>query len=324
MNVRIVGSVIAALVGLAPLAAHAQQSSTYPVKPIKIIAGSAGSPPDLIARVISERLGRVFGQPVVVENRPGAGGTIGLNVVAKSPPDGYTLGMLSLPAILSPSLIATMPYDTEKDLAPVSFLNWDYHILVVPAGSSARSVADLVATAKAKPGVLKFSSGGNGTPAHMGAELLKREAGVDIVHIPYKGAAAGATALLTGDVDMMIGATGALSTYIKAGKVRAFAISAQRRIPAYPELPTMVELGYSGIVNLGWAGVVAPTGTPKAVIARLHAEIEKVLAMPEVRERFASFGAEPASMRTEEFGVYIRSELQRWGKVVRDAGIKPN
>ncbi len=163
---------------------------------------------------------------------------------------------------------------------------------------------------------------GNGTPAHLAGELLKREAGVDMIHIPYKGAVAGATALLTGDVDMMIGATGALSANIKAGRVRAFATTAKRRIPAYPELPTMVELGYSGIVNLGWAGVFAPTGTPRAVIARLHAEIGKVLAIPEVKERFASFGAEPASMGPEEFGVHIRSELQRWAKVVRDAGIK--
>jgi tripartite-type tricarboxylate transporter receptor subunit TctC len=322
---RILSLVLAMLVGLAPLAAHAQQSSSYPTRLIKIIANTPpGSPPDLLSRVVGEKLRSVFGQAVVVENRPGASGTIGLRAVAKSPPDGYTLGTLTLPAIASPSLIAKMPYDTEKDLAPVGLMVWEYHLLAVPGGSPAKSVADLVAAAKAKPGVLKFASGGNGTPAHLAGELFKREAGVDIVHIPYKGAPAGAVALLTGEVDMMIGAIPALSPHNRSGKVRALATSALRRIPAYPELPTLVELGYSGIGNLGWLGLVAPTGTPRAVIARLHVEIEKALALSEVKERLESFGWEPAKLGPEEFGVHIRSELQRWGKVIRDAGIKPD
>lgn len=323
MNVRILGWVIAALFSLAPFAAHAQQSSSYPTRLIKIIAPTPpGSPPDLIARIIGEKLGGIFGQTVVVENRPGASSTIGLNAVAKSPPDGYTLGILSLPSIASPALIAKMPYDTEKDLAPVSLMVWEYHLLVVPAGSPARSVADLVAAAKAKPGVLKFSSGGNGTPAHLAGELFKREAGVDMVHIPYKGAPAGAIAMLTGDVDMMIGAIGALSVHITSGKLRPLATSALQRLPSYPEVPTLVESGYSRIGNLGWLGVVAPTGTPKAVIARLHVEIGKAIANLELKERLASQGMEPTSMGPEEFGVNIRSELQRWTKVVHDAGIK--
>ncbi len=323
MNVRILGLIIAALFSLAPFAAHAQQSSSYPTRLIKIIASTPpGSPPDVIARMIGEKLGGIFGQTVVVENRPGASNTIGLSAVAKSPPDGYTLGILSLPAIASPALIAKMPYDTEKDLAPVSLMVWEYHLLVVPAGSPARSVAGLVAAAKAKPGVLKFSSGGNGTPAHLAGELFKREAGVDIVHIPYKGAPAGAIAMLTGDVDMMIGAIGALSAHITSGKLRPLATSALQRLPSYPEVPTLVESGYSRIGNLGWLGVVAPTGTPTAVIARLHVEIGKVLATPELKERIASQGMEPTSMGPEEFSVKIRSELQRWTKVVRDAGIK--
>jgi tripartite-type tricarboxylate transporter receptor subunit TctC len=325
MIARILSLAVVTLVGLVPLAAQAQQGSSYSTRLIKIIAPTApGTPSDLIARIIGEKLGGIIGQTVVVENRPGAGSTIGLNAVAKSPPDGYTLGILALPAIVSPSLIAKMPYDTEKDLAPVSLMVRDYHLLAVPAGSSARSIADLVAAAKAKPGVLKFASGGNGTPAHLAGELLKREAGVDMVHIPYKGAPAGITAMLTGDVDMMIGAAAALSVHISSGKLRTLATSALRRIPAYPEVPTFVELGYSRIANLGWAGVVAPTGTPKAVIARLHIEIAKVLANPELKERLAPFGQEPASMGPEEFGVHIRSELQRWAKVIRDAGIKPD
>jgi tripartite-type tricarboxylate transporter receptor subunit TctC len=323
MDVGTVGLVMAALLGLAPLAAHAQQSSSYPTRLIKIIAPTApGSPPDVIARIVGEKLGGILGQTVVVENRPGASGTIGLNAVAKSPPDGYTLGILSLPIIAAPALIAKMPYDTEKDLAPVSLMVWEYHLLVVPAGLAARSVADLVAAAKARPGSLKFSSGGNGTPAHLAGELFKRESGVDIVHIPYKGAPAGAIAILTGDVDMMIGAIAALSAHIDSGKLRPLATTALQRLPSYPQVPTLVESGYSRIGNLGWLGVVAPTGTPQAVIARLHVEIGKAVADPELKERLASQGMEPASMGPEDFGARIRSELQRWAKIVRDAGIK--
>ena len=325
MNYRIPSLVLATLAGLAPLAAHAQQGSSYPTRLIRIIANTPpGSPPDVLSRVVAEKLRSVFGQAVVVENRPGASGTIGLSAVAKSSPDGYTLGTLTLPAIAGPSLIAKMPYDTEKNLAPVGLMVWEYHLFTVPGGAPARSVADLVAAAKAKPGVLKFSSGGNGTPAHLAGELFKREAGVDIIHIPYKGAPAAAVALLTGEVDMMIGAIPALSVHISSGKLRALGTSAPRRIPAYPELPTLVELGYSGIGNLGWLGIIAPIGTPRAVIARLHIEIEKVLAISEMKERLELVGWEQAKLGPEGFGAHIRSELQRWGKVIRDAGIKPD
>lgn len=323
MNNRTLGLVIATLVGFVPLALQAQQGSSYPARPIRIIVPStSGTPPDLIARVVGENLSSVLRQPVVVENRPGAGGTIGINAVAKSTPGGYTLGIIGMPAIVSASLIEKMPYDTQRDLVPVSFLAWDYNLFAVPAGLPARSVADLVAMAKARPGVLKFSSGGNGTPAHMGMELFKREAGVDMVHIPYKGSPAGVVALLAGDADMMIGSIAALSGHVTSGKLRALATPALRRVPAYPEVPTLAELGYSGLGTLGWQGMVVPTGSPGAIIARLHVEIQKILAAPELKARLASIGQEPASMATEAFGAHIRSELQRWARVVREAGIK--
>lgn len=325
MNRQVLILMTAAMLALAPLVGQPQGTSPYPVKPIRIIVPTTpGSPPDLVARVIGEKLATAFGQPVLVENRPGTGGIIGLEAVSKSAPDGYTLGVISMPYVVSPSLVAHMPYDIERDLAPVTLVVWAYTVLAVPAGSPARSVAELVTLAKAKPGALKFSSGGNGTPPHLAGELFTRAAGVDIAHIPYKGAPAGVTALLGGDVDMMIGATGALSPHIKSGKLRALATAAPQRIAAYPDLPTLVELGYSGVEIRDWQGVVAPAGTPRELIARLHAEITRAIAMPEVKQRFERFGMEAAGAGPEEFRAYIRSELRRWAKIVHDAGIKPD
>ena len=324
MNRRFFILTAVSALALAPLsAAQAAETASYPARPIRIIAPSTpGGPPDLIARFIGEKLAGALGQTAIVENRPGAGFTIGLNAVAKSTPDGYTLGILHMPATVTPSLTTTMPYNTEKDLAPVSLVAWSYNILAVSAGSPVKSLADLVATAKARPGTLKFSSAGNGTPAHLAGELLKREAKIDIIHIPYKGAAAAAVAVLQGDIDMMIGAAGVLTPHIKSGKLRALATPAPQRFSAYPELPTFVELGYPGVQIREWLGVVAPAGTPKALIERLHREIAKTLILPEIKQRFALLGMEPAALGPTEFAVHIRSELQRWAKFVRDAKIE--
>ena len=209
--------------------------------------------------------------------------------MAKAPPDGYTLGILSMPFVIAPSLVAQIPYDLERDFAPIGLVVWHYSILVVPAGSPAKSVPELVALAKAKPGALKFSSGGNGTPPHLAGELFNRAAGLEIAHIPYKGAPASVAALLSGDVDMMIAATGAASVHVKSGKLRALATSSPQRIAAYPALPTFLELGY-GVEIRDWHGIVAPAGTPKDLIGRLHEEIAKVTATPETRQRFEALG----------------------------------
>jgi tripartite-type tricarboxylate transporter receptor subunit TctC len=305
--------------------AHAADTARYPARPIKFIAPSPpGGPPDLIARLIGDKLADALGKPVTVENRPGAGFTIGLNALAKSAPDGYTLGILHMPATVTPSLATTMPYDTEKDLAAVSLVAWSYNILAVSAGSPVTSLADLVATAKAKPGTLKFSSAGNGTPAHLAGELLKREAGIDAMHIPYQGAAAAAVAVLNGDVDMMIGAAGVLTANIKSGRLRALATPAPQRFSAHAGLPTFAELGYPGIQIREWLGVVAPAGTPKELIERLHAEIARALSLPEIGQRLAVLGMEPAALGPAEFSTHIRSELQRWAKFVREAKIESN
>lgn len=325
MKFRFLGLAIATLFGLAPLPAHTQGRSPYPAKPIKLFVSTApGAPPDLVARLLGEKLANNLGQPVVVENRPGASGTIGMNAVAKAAPDGYTLGILSMAYLTAPSLIAKMPYDTEKDLSAVTLVARDSNLLVVPGTSSAKSVAQLVAAAKAKPGLLKFASGGNSTPAHLAGELFKREVGVDIIHIPYKGPVAGVTGLLAGEVDMMFGATAAVSPHIKSGRLRVLAASTPQRIAAYPDVPTMAEIGFPNVVVANWFGVVAPAGTPKEIVSRLDIELQKVGAMPEVRQRFEAIGLESASASPEEFAAFIRSELQKWNKVARDAGIKPD
>jgi len=297
----------------------------YPAKPIRVFVSTGpGAPPDVMARLLGEKLAGSLGQPVLVENRPGASGTIGMNAVAKAPPDGYTLGIFSMGYTTAPSMLAQMPYDTERDLATVTLLARDSNILVVPSGSPAKSVAELIAMAKARPGFVKFASGGNSTPAHLSGELFKREAGVDITHIPYKTPAAGAAAVLTGEVEMMFGATVAVAPHIKSGKLRVLATSTPQRIPAFADVPTLVELGYPNVVVSNWSGIVAPAGTPKEIVERLHLEIQKILAMPETRQRLEGLGVEPSPGRPEEFAALMRSEFLRWNKLVRDAGIKQN
>ena len=314
----------AATLALAPLIAQAQRPAAYPTKPIRIIvAGPPGIPPDVVARILGERLAAPLGQPVVVENRPGTSGIVGLDALAKSAPDAYTLGIISMPVTVTPSLVARMPYDMERDFAPVGLVAWAYPILAVSVAKPMKSVADLVAAAKAKPGALNFASGGNGTPPHLAGELFKRVAGVDIIHIPYNGAVAGVAAVLSGDADMMIGATGAMSPHVKAGKLRALATSSPRRIAAFPDLPTFVELGYDVEVR-DWLGFLAPAGTRRDLIERLHSEMAKAIATSETRQRLEALGVEVADMGPEEFRTHIRSELQKWAKVVRDAGIKPD
>jgi tripartite-type tricarboxylate transporter receptor subunit TctC len=323
VNRRTITLLTAATLALAPLA-HSQETASYPKKPVKIIvSGPPGIPPDVVARILGERLSASLGQSVFVENRPGTSGIIGFQALARSAPDGYTLGIISLPAVVTPNLFAHATYDVEKDFAPVRLVAWGYMILVVSTAIPVKSVADLVAAAKARPGKLTFSTAGNGTPPHLAMELFKRSAGVDIAHIPYKGALEAVSAVVGGDVDTVIGATGAISPQVKSGKLSALATSSPKRIAGYPDLPTLAELGY-GVEIRDWHGIVAPAGTPKDLIARLHAEIVKATAAPEVRQRLEALGMEVAGVGPEEFGTHIRSELQKWAKVVRDAGIKPD
>ncbi len=322
MNRRRLALIALAGLVIAPRLAHAQEPA-YPVKPIRLIVPAPpGAPADMAARVVGEKLAAAFAQPLIFDNRPGATYMIGMEAIARAPADGYTLGIIGLPYILAASLAPKVPYDTDRDFAPVALIDWTYQILAVPAASPVKSVADLVAAAKAKPGALRFSSGGNGTPSHLLGELFKRAARVDITHIPYKGAGPAALAVLTAEVDMMIGPIGPLAPHIKAGKLRALATPAAQRSAAYAELPTLAELGYPEVHVRDWHGVIAPAGTPKHLIARLHTEIAKATAMPDVKQRLEGFGMEAASMGPAEFAAHIRSEFERWGGLVRDAGIK--
>lgn len=303
--------------------AFAQQP--YPTKPIRIVEPSPpGAPADVLVRLLGEKLVPALGQPVVVENRPGAFGTIGIDTVAKATADGYTLGRFSMTYLTAPALMAKMPYDTVRDLAAVSLIGKDSNLLVVPSGTPIKSVGDLIKMAKSKPGMLKFASGGNSTPAHLVGELFKREAGVDVVHIPYKGPVAGVTALIAGEIDMMFGATAAVSPHIKSGRVRALAVSTSQRIAAFPEIPTTAEIGFARVVFENWFGIVAPAATPKPVVARLHRELQTIGAMQETKQRLDAVGIDSVSAGPDQLAALIRTDLPRMVKLVRDAGIKPD
>lgn len=247
-----------------------------------------------------------------------------MSAVAKAPADGYTLGLLDFTHTVAPGLLSKISYDIEKDLAVVSLFARPLHLLVVPSGSPAKSLADLVAAAKAKPGHIKYASAGNGTPSHLIGELFKREVSLDIMHIPYKGPLAGANGLIAGDVDMMFGAVAAVAPWIRSGKLRALATPAPRRVAAYPELPTLIEFGYPNVAVASGVGVVAPAGTPREVIGKLHTEIAKVGALPETKRRLEALGMEPVESSPKEFAAHLRAELQRWGKVISEAKIKPD
>ena len=321
------GAAIAIVLGLHGIVQAAMSpvaASAWPNKPIRIIVGTTpGSPPDIVARLLGERLVAALGQPVVVENRPGAIGSIGLNAVAKATPDGYTFGFISLGYLLSPTLLPHVPFDMVADLAPVIQTNWESQLLVVRASSPWKSVKDIVAHAKSQPDRMTFASGGNATPAHLTGEFFKRHAGISIRHVPFKGAPAGVTAVVGEQVDMMFAATPAAGPHIQSGRLRALATPAPRRVPAFPDVPTMVELGYAGVEIRSWHGVVAPSASPKPIIARMAGEIAKITESPDIKARFLTLGMEAAAEGgSDAFGKFLRSEFARWSKLVRDAGIR--
>lgn len=326
MNTRIRSaavSVFALGAALAPYLASAD-SPNYPTKLIRLITHAPpGGSPDVIARIIGERLALVLGQPIVVENRPGASGTIALAAVAKAQPDGYTLGTMTFSHAVAPGLVAQLPYDTARHLAAVRQTTQASLLLVVHVESPLRSVSELVAAAKSQPGRLTYASSGNGTPPHLVGEVFKLRAGVDIHHVPYKGAPASMTALLGQQVDLLSAPAVTVVAPIRAGKLRAIATTGRQRMPAFPEVPTLAELGFADFDVRDWQGFVVPSKTPKPVIERLAAEVAKVLEQPEIKERLARIGNEPvADSSPEAFGALIQSELARWAKVVREAGIR--
>jgi tripartite-type tricarboxylate transporter receptor subunit TctC len=313
-------SQIAAL-ALALGASAGALGQAYPTKPVKIIVPySAGGPADIYARFIGDRLQKSMGHPFVIENRPGAGAIIGTDAVAKSAPDGYTLLMMSNTHTVNESLFTKKPYSLLRDLAPIAPVNYSDLILVVHPSVPANNLKELIALAKAKPGALNYASSGPGTPYHMAGELFKAMAGIDVVHVPHKGSAEARTSVLAGNVQMMFDAITTMAPLVQAGKVRAIATSGKTRSPITPNVPTLNEAGVPGYDAVIWLGVMAPAGTPKAVIDTLNADIRKIANSPDVKEAWAKQGAVPMQMSSEEFGKFMEQDIQKWAKVVKISG----
>ena len=307
------------------LASAGASAQGYPTKPIRLVVPyPAGGPLDIMARAIGQKLTEAWKQPVVVDNRAGAGGNIGADFVAKSAPDGYTLlmGAVATHAI-NPSLYSKIPYDPVKDFAPVALVAQVPNILVVNPAVPAKTVRELIALARAQPGTLNFGSGSTGSTGHLAGELFNTMAGVKMVHIPYKGAAPATADLLGGQVQLMFDNLASALPNVKAGKLRALAVTTLARSPAIPELPTIAESGLPGFDLTTWFGLLVPAGTPPEIVARLNAEIVRALDAKDMRERLEKMGAEPLSNNTpERFAAFIRSEAAKYARVVKDSGAK--
>jgi tripartite-type tricarboxylate transporter receptor subunit TctC len=305
------------------IAGGAAAQANYPEKPLHLVVGfPPGSPPDTFARLFGQKLTQAWGKPVLIENITGAAGNIAAGHVAKADPDGYTLGVLTeAQLVVNPSLYG-LPYDPVKDFAPVSQLFASPNILAVGNAVPANSLKELIALAKAQPGALTFASGGSGSTAHMAGELFKSAAGIDIRHIPYKGVLAAMPDLLSGRVTMTFSPMAIVLPMVHEGKLRAIAVTSTRRSAAAPDLPTISESGYPGFEVKGWNGLLAPAKTPAAVVSALHLQSVKALAQPDIRAKLDSLGLEAIGNSPEQFAAVIKSELPKWSKVIRDAGIK--
>ncbi len=305
----------------APLLAHAQ---AYPHKPIRVIVGFApGGGTDIAARTLGQKLSEAFGQQIVVDNRPGAGGTIGDALAAKAPADGYTLLMTANgPHAIAPSLYASLPYDIFRDYASISLVANGPYVLLVHPSVPATSVRELISWLRAKPGQATYSSAGNGTPAHLSAELFKSQAGVSMTHVPYKGAAPALTDLIAGQVNVLFSDMPVAAPHLKGGKVRALAVTTAVRSPLVPELPTIGETGLAGYEASVWYGLLAPAGTPRAAIGRLNQEVVRALSAQDVKDRFSALGSTAAPTTPAEFDAVIKRDYDKWARVIREAHIK--
>ncbi len=318
MNIGI-RSTIATLLFCSGIAAAAD----YPAKPIRLVVPfPAGGPVDITARTLSPRLGEVLGQRVLIDNRGGAGGVLGSDIVAKSPADGHTLLLCTTGNAINVSLVPNLPYDIRKDFAPVSMVAIITSILVVHPSLPAKSVKELIALAKAKPDALSYASTGNGAPTHLAGELFKSMAGVKMLHIPYKGAAPAVVDLISGHVQLsFISAPGAMP-HVQGGRLRVLAVTNSKRSVLLPEIPTISEAGLKGYESEGWHGLFTPAGTPKPVIDRLYKEISTLLRDQKISSLLAAGGAEPVGMPPEEFGRKLNLEIEKWAKVVKSSGMK--
>jgi tripartite-type tricarboxylate transporter receptor subunit TctC len=318
---------VAAVAGITAIAlAHpaGAQAPAYPTKPIRLVVPfPPGGATDILARAVAQKLTEAWGQSVVVDNRPGAGGNIGSELVAKAAPDGYTLEMGTVGThAINASLYAKMPYDHVKDFAPVILVAAVPNVLVVNPAVPVNSVQELIAYAKANPGKLNFASSGSGTSIHLSGELFKVMAGVQMTHVPYKGSAPALQDLLGGQVQLMFDNLPPSLPQIKAGKLRALGVTSTARSPALPDVPTIAESGLPGFEASSWFGVLAPAGTASTIIAKLNAEIAKWLASPEAKEKLVAIGANGAGGTPEDFARHIQTETAKWAKVVKESGAK--
>ncbi|MCC7483643.1 MAG: tripartite tricarboxylate transporter substrate binding protein [Burkholderiales bacterium] len=321
MNARTIP--IAGFVAAAIFAADAN-AREFPSRPVRlIVAWAPGGAPDIFARVVGEKLFAQMGQPVIVDNRPGATGNIGAEIVSRAPPDGHTIFNATLSLAISPGFYRNLPFDPVRSFSPVTMLASVPLILTVHPALPARSVADLVALARSKPGGLNYASVGSGSPAHVAGELLQSIGGAKLVHLPYKSGGAMVTAILSGEAQLAFIAIAPALPHAKAGRVRVLAVTARKRSPAVPEVPTFAEAGLPGIEVDNWNGILAPAGTSGSVIRVLHEEIVKAARAPEVAEQFARQGAEVNTGTPAEFAATIKAEMAKWAKVVREAGIQP-
>ena len=310
------------MAALVACAGTASAQSTYPAKAIRyVVPFPAGGPLDIVARALGQELNKSWNQPIIIDNRPGAGGNIGADLVAKAPADGYTIlmGAVSTHAI-NVTLYSKLPYDPVRDFAPVTLITSVPNVLVVHPSVPAISVKELIALAKAKPGQLNFASGSTGSAGHLAGELFKTMAGVNMVHIPYKGAAPAVVDLLGGHVSLMFDNMSSALPNIKSGRVRALAVTTLKRSPLLPQLPTISEAGLRGFDISTWFGIFAPAGTPPDIVARLNTETVRILNTREMKERLLALGAEPAGNKPDEFAAFVRLEIQKYARVVKASG----
>ena len=304
------------------MGAGAAVAQSYPVKPIRIIVPYApGGSTDVVFRILAPRLTEILGQAVVVENRPGGSSTIGLDAAAKSPPDGYTLGIPNITFGANPSLMKKMPFDSEKDLLPVSLVSIVTLVLSVHPSVPAKSVKALIALAKTKPGSLNYGSAGNASANHLATERFSYMAGIKMVHIPYKGGGPAVISIVGGETAILFATIPSAFQHFQTGKLVALGVSSLKRNVALPNVPSIAEAAIPGFEAIEWNGVVVPAGTPAAVIERLHQALTKALAIPEVRERIIGLGADPVGNSPDEFAAFIKKELATWSKVIKEVGI---
>jgi tripartite-type tricarboxylate transporter receptor subunit TctC len=310
--------------GIALLLPGFAAAQAYPSKPIRfVVPYPPGGPLDTVARLLAQKVSENVKQPVIVDNKPGAGGNIGADAVAKSPPDGHTIlmGAVATHAI-NPTLYANIPYDPVRDFLPVTQVASTPNVLIVNSSVPATNVREFIAHAKANAGKLNFGSGSTGSAGHLAGELFKTMAGIDMTHVPYKGAAPAMQDLIGGQVQLMFDNFASASTQVRASRVRALAVTTARRSALAPDLPTIAESGLPGFDISTWFGIFVPAGTPRDIVERLHAEFTRALAAPDVREKMLNLGAEPVGNRPEEFAAYIRAEAEKYGRVIKSSGAR--